>query len=280
MRKLFYVGFCAALMMGFGCALTNYDLITNEYDGTVINTNGKARVMSGQLALGWSDGQDNSQWYVDQKANGDRSLTNYNYFTEPGANPFVSDLYCTPEWTGCSMISADDPQVGDASIFDFTYNINCDGIRSIYYVLSTTRYYGECGRSARPSLADRIDFLAAGQVGSFLGKTGLWYNLNRNNTTITLDNRAGFTTALNFNSSIRMWMNPSQREVALLMDSPMLAGDQRRYADFLANHATGSTLATITHNGVSWSFDIGGNLGANNPISSPKAVLARANSHF
>lgn len=280
MRKLFYVGFCAALMMGFGCALTNYDLIVNEYSGEVINTNGKARVMSGQIALGWPDGNDNTQWYCDQKANGDRTLTNYNYFTAPDEVPFVSDLYCTPEWNGCSMITADDPQVNDVDIFDFTYNINCKGIRSVYYVLSTTRYYGECGRSARPSLTDRIDFLAAGQVGTYAGKTGLWYNLNRNNTTITLDNKAGFTTALNFNSSIRLWANPSQREYALQLDSPMLSGDQRRYADFLANHATAQTLATITVNGVSWSFDIAGNRGANDPISSAKAVLARANSRL
>jgi hypothetical protein len=281
MRKLFYVGFCAALMMGFGCAITNYDLIVNEYSGEVINTNGKARILSGQVASTYADGSDNCQWYVDQKANGDRTLTNYNYFTPPDAlSPFVSDLFCTPEWNGCSMVTADDPQLNDVDIFDFSFNANCDGVRSLYYVLSTTRYYGECGRGARPALTDRLDFLATGQVGQFAGQTGLWFNLNRNNTTITLDNKAGFTTALNFNSSIRLWANPAQKNFAIMMDSPMLSGDQRRYADFLANHATAQTLATITYNGVSWSFDIAGNRGANDPISSPKAVLARANSRL
>lgn len=278
MRKLFYVGFCAALMMGFGCAITNYDLIVNEYGGEVINTNGKARIMTAQVATIWPDGNDNCQWYVDQAANGDRALTNYNFGTAPGENYFVSDLYCTPEWNGCSMITASDPEVNDVDIFDYTYNINCKGIRSLYYIISTTRYYGECGRSARPSLTDRLDMLAAGQLGTLQGQTGLWFNLNRNNTTITLDNKAGFTAALPFNSSIRMWMNPTHRRYALFLDSPMLSGDQRRYADFLANHATGQTLATITYNGVSWSFDIAGNRGG--PISSPKAVLARANSRL
>ena len=75
MRKFVVMAFVAAAAMGFGCALTNYELITDNDFGGTVNTNGKAYVRQfSQVATEWPDGVDNFIWFADQKANGDRTL--------------------------------------------------------------------------------------------------------------------------------------------------------------------------------------------------------------
>ena len=154
MRKLFYLGFCAVLISGVGCAITNYALITDNDQGNgtsgdgTVNTNGKAKLLTGfQVATIWPDGTDELFSMVDQKANGDRTLTTYNNYNPGGAGTtFLDDTYCTPDWNGCSIWTADDPESGDASPFDGAFNTNCNGARSLQSLLSSARYYGECGR--------------------------------------------------------------------------------------------------------------------------------------
>lgn len=281
MRKLFYLGFCLVLAMGVGCAITNYSLITDNDQvangqGTgIVNTNGKAHIIEGsQIATLWPDGADEWLNFVDQKANGDRVLTNYNNFS--AAYPiFHDDEYCNPDWNGCSMVTSQDPEVGDVDIFDYTYNINCKGIRSFYLLLSTSRYYGECGRVKMP-LADRINLINMGRLGRNMGLEGLFYDLNRSNATITLNNNAGFVTTLPMNAQVQGFFSFAGRKATLDMTNPLLASMGRAYADFLANHATHQTTVTMTYNGISMNWNIAGA----NGLSNASNVLAAVNAHF
>jgi len=152
-----------------------------------VNTNGKAHVHeSSQVALIWPDGTDEALWFVDQKANGDRTLTTYvNY--SPAYPTFHDDLYCNPDWQGCAVITADDPEIGDVDIYDYKYNPNCPAARSIYYLFSTTRYYGECGRS----IQDVGALIMMGQPKN----GGLFYLLTPANTNILLTSRGDGTTS-------------------------------------------------------------------------------------
>jgi len=282
MRKLFYLGFCFVLVAGVGCAITNYELITDNDQvhngqGTgVVNTNGKAHVIETQIATTFPDGSDELIWFVDQKANGDRALSTYNNFSTLDFPMFHDDKYCNPDWVGCAVITADDPEVGDASVFDYNLNANCSGLRSLTYVLNTTRYYGECGRM-RLGLQDRLNLLNMGRYGQSMGLEGLFFDMNRSNLSITLDNNAGFVTSLPVTADLVAFFAPKERKMVLDMTNPMLGSMSRSYADFLANNATGATKVTFTFNGISMSFDIGGNDGS---LSTPGRVLAKANSHY
>ena len=83
MKKLLYLGFCAVLVAGVGCAISDYQIITDNdqahdggqvTDGTV-NTNGKAHIRSFQIALIFGSFTEEAINFVDQKNNGDRTLT-------------------------------------------------------------------------------------------------------------------------------------------------------------------------------------------------------------
>lgn len=281
MRKLLYLGFSLVLVSGVGCALTDYELITDtdqvRSGGTgVVNTQGKAHVIETQVATIWPDGTDELIWFVDQKANGDQALTTYNNFSSIGDPTFHSDIYCNPDWVGCALTTADNPLVGDVDPFDYRLNANCDGFRSLSLLLSTTRYYGECGR-ARMSLSDRIAFTNMGRIGESVGVEGLFYDLNRGNFSINLDNNAGFATTLPMIADSTFFMGMGgTRKATMDLTNPLFASMGRAYADFLANHGTDQTSVTLTYNGISTNWTIAGNSG----ISNPGRVLSNINSHF
>jgi hypothetical protein len=282
MRKLFYLGFCLVLMTGVGCAITNYELIVDNdqvkqgSSGTV-NTQGKAHVIeSSQIATLWPDGSDETIFFVDQKASGDRTLTTYNNFSTAAGPTFHDDLYCNPDHQGCAITTADDPEVGDVDIFDYSFNPNCSGARSLSLLLGTTRYYGECGRG-KLDLASRIALGNMGRIGTAIGSEGLFYDLNRSNLTISLDNNAGFVSNLPVTADFSAFLTVGgQRKMVLDLTNPLLASMGRSYADFLANNATGMTTVTVTYNGISASSQIAGNVG----LSNPSRVLSNVNTHF
>lgn len=286
MKKLFYLGFCVMLSLGVGCAITNYELITdNDQTATgqgsgVVNTNGKAHIReSSQIATIWPDGSDESIFFVDQKANGDRSLTTYNNFSTGGAPTFHDDFYCNPDWSGCSMVSASDPEVGDADIFDYTANWNCRGIRSLSYIISTTRYYGECGRASM-SLEDRISLMNMGRIGNNFGMTGLFYDMNNLNTTIKLNNNAGFETTVPVTANISLFTTiQGSRHAVLDMTHPGVRAMGNFYADFLDQHATSRTQITIVYNGISFTREAAGRLDGR-PATQPSRVRENMNRWF
>jgi hypothetical protein len=147
------MGFCLVLAMGVGCAFTDYGVIIDGYTGEIENTNGKAMIMPGsQVATIWSDGADCLFTMVDQKANGDQTLTTYNHYTTDGS--YFQDFdYCSPDWTGCAIYTAPNPVVGDVDIFDGTANYNCSGARSYSVRVALYGRYTECGRGWQDRLS-------------------------------------------------------------------------------------------------------------------------------
>jgi len=254
MKKLFYLGFALVLAMGVGCALTNYELIVDNdqvkqgYMGPV-NTNGKAHVReSSQIATIWPDGTDETLWFVDQKANGDRTLTTYNNYS-PNGPTFHDDLYCNPDWQGCALVTAPDPEIGDVDIYDYTYNRNCLGIRSLSYLLGTTRYYGECGRA----IQDLGALIMMGEPRN----GGLFYLLTPANTNILLTSKVdGTTTAMTLNADIPVFVKGmGDRHATVDMTNPVMG----QMKDKLATHADvhgANNQITLQFNGLSKTLNV------------------------
>lgn len=261
MKKLFVFGFAAAAAMGFGCAVTNYDLITDNDQGGVVNTNGKAYIrQSSQVATNWPDGNDNLVWFVDQKANGDRTLTTYNYATSATGDPFKDDLYCSPDWNGCAIVTADDPQVGDVDDFDYRANVNCTGYRSLSVLVSTTRYYGECGRAAATDRNMRMIGLANQMTPvAYKGATWLRSNLNALNTSIRFDNNNGSVYALPMTSQIGVMANFAQRRMILDLTNPNNRNLAQSAINWNKAHPGPSVTATITVEGQPTVLRVKGN---------------------
>lgn len=264
MKKLLYLGFCLVLAMGVGCAITNYSLITdndqvsNGQGSGVINTNGKAKITSAQVATIWPDGSDELFTMVDQKTNGDRTLTTYNNFSTGGDPTFLDDFYCNPDWQGCAIYTAPDPEVGDDDIFDGSANANCFGARSLSVRLSTSRYYGECGR-AKIGLSDRISLMNMGRLSTQFGSEGLMFDFNRNNFTAILDNNAGVASSLPITGDYGMFVNfDGKGRIALDFSNPLAANVGRSLADFVRTYGTGHSTLTVSYNGISSSFEMGG----------------------
>lgn len=256
MKKLFVLGFVAAMAMGFGCAITNYSLITDNDQGGVVNTNGKAYIrQSSQIATLWPDGNDNLMWFADQKANGDRALSTYNFATSVTASPFKDDLYCSPDWNGCAVSTSDDPETGDTSIFDYKANFNCSGARSLSLLLSTSRYYGECGRADVTDRTTRMISLANDMTPVQInGATWLHGNLSALNTSIVLNNNSG-AFALPMTSQIGVSLNFAQRRALVDMTNPNNRNLAQTAINWSASHP-GAVNATITVNGQSFAYRV------------------------
>jgi hypothetical protein len=255
LRVGFGLAFAASILLGFGCALTNYELITDG-DGKIVNTKGNAYIKQFmQIATAYPDGNDNLIWYVDQKQNGDRKLSTVNYFTTGTANPFKDDLYCSPDWSGCKVATANDPEVGDVDDYDYAVNTHCSGYRSLSLLVSTTRYYGECGRTRRGDRSLKMLALANTMTPVQIdGATWLRGNLNALNTSFVLDNRKGSTYALPITSEIGVTANFASRRMILDLTNP----NNRRLAEDAIHwsnaHAGDGVEATIRVNGSDFVF--------------------------
>lgn len=251
MRKLFYLGFCLVLAMGVGCAITDYELMSDSYSGEIINTNGKADIIpSSQVATIWPDGADNLFSMVDQKADGDRTITTYNFFTTDGTY-FFDTTYCSPDWTGCAIWTAPDPEVGDVDSFDGAWNQNCAGSRSLGYLVATTRYYGECGRASM-SVQERMQLFDA---GTLLDDFTLAYNLNAGNTSLFFDNNSGVKSLIPFLGNIGVELNiRGNREMTIRVDNPLFSNTMNAAADWVDTYGTGMTTVTLSFNGIEKNF--------------------------
>jgi hypothetical protein len=259
MRKIFYLGFCAVLAMGVGCAITNYELITDndqyKNGSTVVSTNGKAIIMTGQVATIWPDGTDMLFTMVDQKANGDRTLTTYNWFATGDIPTFKDNTYCNPDWVGCAIITAPDPEVGDTDLFDPGFdgtNENCSGERSLSVLLSTTRYYGECGRvhqnltpAQRAMALQMVQATELGYFGKFDASDTSFFLTNTSGTTYNLPVFAG--------SFDLEW---AARNVALDLTNPNVA-TTLRYADNVVKQSADNVFSlTVRWNNLEISRDV------------------------
>jgi hypothetical protein len=248
----------AALLFGFGCALTNYELITDR-DGNIVNTKGNAYIRGqfGQIATVWPDGYDNLIWYVDQKSNGDRKLSTVNYFTTGTEDQFKDDLYCSPDWSGCKVVTADDPEIGDVDEFDYTVNPQCDGYRSLRLALliSSTRYYGECGRTRNGDRSLKMLALANSLTPVEIdGAMWLRGNLSALNSSLVLNNRNGGTYAVPITSEIGITANFAKRRMLVDMTNPNNRTLAESVINWNATHPGPELEATITVNGIEFVF--------------------------
>jgi hypothetical protein len=254
MRKLFYLGFCLVLVMGVGCAITDYTLITDNDQvkqgagNATVNTNGKAHIRSYQIATLWGTDNDELINFVDQKSNGDRTMTTYNNFSTSFVDPtFHDDLYCNPDWQGCAIWTAHDPPGYGYyyAAYDGVWNQNCSGSRSIYLLAGTERggiyNYGECGRGG---FAQKLAILNMGQAGSMAGMDGLWFNFNRNNTTVTVNGH--LIPVVDTNA----FVDPISRIAAFDMSHPLMATTLRSID--AANGAGNRMDLSITYNGYTF----------------------------
>lgn len=263
MKKVFVFACAVALTMGFGCALTNYDLIVDNDQGGVVNTNGKAYVkFSSQVATTYPDGTDNLFWACDQQADGDRVLTTYNYFTT-GGDPFLDDMYCTPDRGGCAVVTSQDPQVGDADIFDYSWNQNCSGSRSLSLLLSSSRYYGECGRARTSDRISKILALANQMDAVNVdGRTVLYSKLSPINTSAVI-NKGGSLYSLPITGQLGLFVDAPARHVRIDATNPLVPTMVKNLVNFSNGHNGNGMTATVTLNGVSgtMNFDLTKNAG-------------------
>jgi hypothetical protein len=286
MRNILYLCFCIVLAVGVGCAITDYETILDNdqispksgsgsgskapkvskkiCNQCIVDTKGKAHIdESSQVAFSdGSGGWDETLWMVDQKKDGSRKMITYNNHSDSSGPTFHDDLYCDTSFNGCAIWVATDPpgELGNAA-FDGTADVNCRGFSSLSFLTSTSRYYGECGK-AKFDLASRLQMANLGIYGNAFGMEGLFYTFDYANTTITLDNTEGFITTLPMTANVVAFAGPSGdgRAVADFSD-PSLSRLARTYADFVGTHATQETLMTVTYNGVSGTWAVGGNVG-------------------
>ena len=255
----FGVVFAAALVSGAGCALTNYELITDT-EGDPINTLGSAYVkQESQFATAYPDGTDNLIWYVDQKRNGDRKLYTVNYFTPPGhPDPFKDDQYCQPDWMRCRIVTADDPENGDVDEFDYRDHTNCPGFRSLLFLTSATRELGECGRIATVGNAVKMLGLASGMTAVKVnGATWLEKTLSESNTSIVLDNRIGGVYKVPLTTTASVRANFTKRQVLLDLTNPdMKAVFLDAIAWSNAHPSPNGFVATLTIDGVDLTYRV------------------------
>jgi hypothetical protein len=259
MRKLFYLGFCAVLAMGVGCAITNYALITdtdqllNGDDVTygVVNTQGKAHILEGsQVATIWSNGTDELFSMVDQTAGGDRTITTYNNFTSdyPAERPWHDDFYCNPDWQGCAIWDANDPEVGDTDIFGGKWNQNCNGSRSLSLLVSSGRFYGECGKDTlNPAIDERVALMTYGYLGTLNGEEGLWFDYDKTNSSVRVN-------GVNMPIPDGSLFVTGNNEMAFFADNPLIQHTLRAFGSV----APPGTIITLhgSYYGIDWERDM------------------------
>ena len=269
-----------ALAASSGCAITDYSLITDNDQGPgPVNTNGKATCGKFMVTVQWPDGTDQLIHFVDQTASGDRTLTTYNNFTPLGeAGTFDYPRYCTPEWTGCAIFTAPDPEVGDVDRFDGTFNANCSGARSLSLLVASSRYYGECGRlGTRMPFEQKMALLNQGAVVKRHGRSAIRLDLAPSTLRIALDNNAGDVSFLPLAGDASVYVYPGGRPRVIELDTtnPILVNNELAYAKWLETKGTHVTTLTATYLGVSASVDIGGNTGPSTPDRVRKFALSR-----
>lgn len=238
MKKLFYAGFCLALVMGVGCAISNYPVMVDGYTGEVINTNGKAYIMpSTQISTTWPDGTDCAFSCIDQKASGAGVITTYNHFTTDGSN-WIDNTYCTSDWNGCAMVTCEN----GGYEFDYVANWNCKGVRSLYYVVNYTSRIGECGNASLTAnnVMNALDVVSGNEMVGVI---------NRSTTQAYLTSN-GFSSAINIYGSYPFTLDLQQNRVTMDMSSPLWNAQRRVMTNFRDNYQEGPTTLDLYFKGV------------------------------
>lgn len=152
MRRAGYLSFVLVSLVGLGCHITDYPVITDsegDSQGFMVNTNGKALLTyapESQVITLWPDQNEELFSMVDQKANGDQVISSYTNVSY-GDPKFVGNIYCNPDWTGCAFEVSQNPNdPGDDPFSVDFFNYSCRGIRSECVWVAYDERLGECGR--------------------------------------------------------------------------------------------------------------------------------------
>lgn len=191
MKKLFYLAFIAVLAMSFGCAITNYPVVTdteNDAAGFVVNTNGQASIVpSSQVITLFPDQNVELHSAVDQDGAGNQTLWTYSNISF-GSPKFLGYTYCQPDFNGCWVAKAPNPVAGDSDIFDYTWNTSCNGADALSLLVSFGARTAECGRTAPLKKGDILklaDVLSTFRPASRYGLDGWSLTLHRGNLNVT-----------------------------------------------------------------------------------------------
>jgi hypothetical protein len=171
MRKLIYAALVSAVLLSLGCAITNYPVIFDTRgpweDAVLDGQYDQAYVIpSGQIATIWDDGSDELFTLVAQDWKGDQWLYTYNNFDPTNTVTFLDQTYCDPNHQeDCWVVKAWNPDYPDAypwngqdssneadDPFDYVFDADCKGIRSLSYLVDYQSRIGECGSGV---MADR-----------------------------------------------------------------------------------------------------------------------------
>jgi hypothetical protein len=250
MKKL--LTFAAVMALSLGCAVTNYSLITDNDVGGTVGTNGKAYIkQSAQIAFQYPDGTDNLIWFVDQATgSGNRTLYTIDFHRDyPAQSPFKDDLYCSPDWSGCAIVTAPDPEVGDTSIFDNSQNQNCTGWRTLSLLTSTSRYYGECGRAKGDRIRTVLNLANQMTPVSVNGTTWLKGVVNSSNLTYIVDNNNGMTTSFSPGADVTLLVNAPHHQIQMDLQNPVIRQSLQRARTWLDAHPGPYQTITAVLNG-------------------------------
>ncbi|PYT08091.1 MAG: hypothetical protein DMF49_06145 [Acidobacteria bacterium] len=253
MKKLFYLAFCAAAALSFGCVAITYPLITdNAGQGVyVVNTNGKAHLIE-KTQTSLSDGTTTVEYvaFVDQAASGHQKLTDYELQLATGTTNFHSDTYCNPDWTGCAWFTHNYTPPGQCTFYDSgsNLNFNCLTFLTAFGTCPQTRN-GECGRQFKaPGHLTGSELSSLINMGVERG-TNLNFNFNANNTHITLQNPTGSITSVKLAGNTEVKFNLAHGTAFVDVSSPTHAQNIKNGAN-LIDKGFRVGVATLTYGNV------------------------------
>jgi hypothetical protein len=224
MKKLLYAGFCAALLMSVGCALSGYGILIDGYSGEVINTSGKALITGSQLAVGFGNGVwESYNAFIDQKADGYGVITNYSWIGTDAVH-FKDFTYCSPDWVGCSFYT----EANVLPYFDGSFNFNCYLAAPSWLRVGTSGRYGECGNASLEAnnLMNVLDIVDGNTLAGVINRhtTQLYVNSN------------GFSSAMNIYGSYPFTYHLSHESLGLDLSSPLWGAQQRVLQNWRENY--------------------------------------------
>jgi hypothetical protein len=203
MRKLLYATLIVALVAtAFGCAITNYPIITDDrgdFSG-IVRTGHKAYVVpTGQVATIYSDGSDELFTLVYQNQYGDQKLYTFNNFDPTAAVSFLDQTYCDWRYEGCEITRAWNPHQdnGQDDPFDYEFFPECSGARSLSALVDQGSRLGECGDSLfQKNSQDLAAEFANLATTTFRGEEAYVVPFSAANTSVTLSAQNDVTTSM------------------------------------------------------------------------------------
>lgn len=275
MRKLVYTAFLAAVILSFGCAITNYTLMTDSagpWGNAVADSYyEKAYVIpSSQIATIWSNGTDELYTLVSQSSRGDRRLSTKNNFDPSGVVTFLDQTYCDPNFqTGCNIVRSWDPDYPDAypfgsqngnpqlsdDPFDGAFDTSCPGYRSLSILLSQGTRIGECGSGVfgdKQAAAMEFSLL---ERGEWRNRAVYFVPMNASNAEFQLTGADGYTFNMPIYGTYSAVLDESLRMAVEI--TPNMEYQIRALENFVRDHGTAVdmdvTYGSLT---VNWKGDI------------------------